>query len=173
MPTNECLYTAILTCPSYVGNASAAYQLQTCGLYCTEDKWPRVNLGAALHLEEPRWPSLRNETAPVSRREKPNRRELDRLQHVEILQDQMGKKKSSGEDIKAMIAVLSAHDRHREVARKTDIFPPHGTRKCRCFSGRGAEAGRLQGATVPVKLPPVAKTRHDWTPATASQGLLP
>lgn len=44
----------------------------SCGLpTCTEDEWPRVNLGAAMNLEEPRWPSLRNETAPVSRREKP------------------------------------------------------------------------------------------------------
>lgn len=102
-----------------------------------------------------------------------NRRELDRLQHFEILARPKGKKKSSGEDIKAMIAVLSAYDRHRQVARKTEIFPPYGTRKCKCFNGRGAEAGSLQGAKVLVELPPVAKRRHDWTPATASQGLLP
>lgn len=140
---------------------------------CTEDKWPRVNLGAAMHLKEPRWPSLRNETAPVSRRERPQG-----ARSTPAFRDSArpkGKKKSSGEDVKAMITVLSAHDRHREVARKTEIFPPFGTRKCRCkcFDGRGAEAGRLQGAKVPVKLPPVAKMRYDWTPATASQGLLP
>ncbi|KAL9476646.1 hypothetical protein ACSS6W_006487 [Trichoderma asperelloides] len=46
-------------------------------------------------------------------------------------------------------------------------------RKSYCFNGRGAGAGKLQGAKMPVKLPPVAKARYDWTPAMANQGLLP
>lgn len=150
---------------SYVRNASAPYQLRISDLYSTENEWPRVNLGVAMHLEEPRWPSLRNETAPVSRRERPQG-----ARSTPALRDSArpkGKKKSSGEDIKAIIAVLSARDRHGEVARKSEIFPPYG-RKYKCFNGRGAEAGRLQGAKVTVELPPVAKTRHDWTPASAS-----
>jgi hypothetical protein len=121
----------------------------SCGLStCTEDKWPRVNLGAAMHLEEPRWSSLRKETAPVSRREKPQGG-----RSTPAFQDSARpkrKKTSSGEDNKVMIAVLNAHDRHREVARKTEIFPPYGTRKCKRFNGRGAEAGQLQGAKGPL-----------------------